>query len=439
MYQQTHLPLDATQLFELQHSTHRSSLATLAGNDGDLKTVRRPHFHHKAVEEIEHLRQISQFAHVDAYVTQNGIDRLAPGRSVSAMDALTAVWVDLDYYNTEYADLSPADLLEEIESALPWLPAPTVITDSGRGCYLHWFFHHHMKAEDKNRWQKLILGLTEALSVYGADTRCAEASRILRICGSMHANTGRTVKSWDTGPSYNFNQLCSIVNKNHWQEVESVAIEHSPRGTVTWLRNGHTRMGRAMADVTTLAQLRAPVIDCRHRMLLAMAMVGSWFCPTNEVMLTELEQLTQYFDPKRKYRPDNLPKILSTVLQKAEDGRAGVVIESGLWAGKNVRYTPSKPYLVDLCEITRKEQQHMSYIFSHAEKLRRYRRKNGKHQEQSVHLAKARKENTKAARNRQAEAVSLHQQGLKRLEIAERMGVNEKTVRRYLKKSGHSI
>lgn len=443
--QQQRLQLDSGPMFDLQHGGHIGALSTaIKGSAGEWQET-RPHLHSKAKSAIQLAAEASQECNIDAYVSQCGISSeniRTAFRSVSHISALPSCWVDLDYYHTEYRELSPDELLETIRVDVPWLPQPTTITDSGRGVYLHWIFNHPLYAADSlPDWQKCQDGLTGALKQYGADPCSIDAARVLRIIGSVHTGTGRTVKAWDAGSGYSWPRIRDAVNLNYWQhQIDTARDTSAPRGTITWIQNGHTRSHRALNDIRLLAQLRAPATECRERMLVGAAMVGSWFCRSNDALLSELDTITQYYapTPKNLYLPEKLPKLLGTILRKADRGRAGETIQSGQWAGKDVRYTPGKKYLIDLCEISRGEQTAMQYLIGDAERQLRYRRKNGV-KSKAQHLADARSRErdnrTKKTKQQAKQAQALRAQGMKQSAIAETMGISKRTVIRYLKQS----
>ena len=439
MTHQHQLPLDAEQLFYLQHGRHRDAISTAMVN-GEQWTESRPHIHSKAPDAIRAAADASRVLNADAYVGQNGISMANVPylhRLRDEINSLTCLWVDLDYYQTEHRDLSPEQLLELIKQDLPWLPYPTTITDSGRGCYLHWVFHDPIDQNDIASWQRTMDGLTAVLAPYGADIMAKDATRVLRIVGSLHCKTSHIVKAWDTGPGYHWYKLRDVISQNYWKKVVQKARDNnSPIGTISWIKNGHTRMHRALVDIKTLAQIRSPVVECRHRILMCAAMVGSWYCPSNESMLRELSTITTHFAKhhKNRYAPERLPRLLTTIMKKADEGRAGLVIERGPWQGKDKRYTPSIGYLVEVCEITRAEQRQMSYLIDSAERLIRERRKKGV-KPQADHLKKARVQASEAKKSKKdgqrEQAIKLRESGLTNKEIAAELGVGLRTVIRY--------
>lgn len=439
LYQQ-HLPFDAEQLFDLQHSSHCKSIAVVARQGNEWREG-LPRFHHNALSAIRESADLSHQTACDAYVSQSGF---IPKQSRAAVNvgALTSLWVDLDYYHTDYRNLTPDQLLEVIKADYPWLPMPTALTDSGRGCYLHWIFDQALEPKLLPQWQKAMHAVTAILKPYGSDRASAESARVLRIVGSLHPGTGHTVRAWDTGPTYHWYRLRDAFYNNYWKPRESKARENpnTPRGTVTFIQTGYTRAFRAIQDINLLAQIRRPVVDCRHRILLCAAMASGLFCPSSDSMIDQLVAITKYFDVDAKYDKqystrEQLGKRFKTVIEKASDHRDGAVIQSGEWEGKTVAYTPGKGYYIDECEITRAEQRQMGFLFGEAEKKRRYRRQKGIPERSEQLLAARHKGSEKRAQRanqKRQEAIALFAQGLSRKHIQVKLGISERSLREYL-------
>lgn len=109
-----------------------------------------------------------------------------------------------------------------------------------------------------------------------------------------------------------------------------------------------------------------------------------------------------------------------------------VGVESGPWAGRDIRYQPGKAYLIDLCEITRAEQTAMDFLFGDAEKKRRQRAKKGA-RSMDIYLASHNHNQRLKSVSLKQQAQDLHAQGVKVGDIANQLGKSRQTIYRYLK------
>lgn len=152
-------------------------------------------------------------------------------------------WVDLDVYNSVdgWDDMSWQDrtaiLTEAVMSS--GVPFPTLMISSGRGAYMVWKLKDPVWNISKNG-RKLPITVVEAvnkalatrLSGLGADMKCTEGARVLRVPGSRHSGTGELVKILhDSGETYAMSDLKTAV------------LPHSAADVVEWkkARDAKTR------------------------------------------------------------------------------------------------------------------------------------------------------------------------------------------------------
>lgn len=152
-------------------------------------------------------------------------------------------WVDLDVYNSVdgWDDMSWQDrtaiLTEAVMSS--GVPFPTLMVSSGRGAYMVWKLKDPVWNVSKNG-RKLPITVVEAvnkalaekLSDLGADMKCTEGARVLRVPGSRHSGTGELVKILhNSGETYAMADLKAAV------------LPHSSADVVEWkkARDAKTR------------------------------------------------------------------------------------------------------------------------------------------------------------------------------------------------------
>lgn len=105
---------------------------------------------------------------------------------------LNAFALDLDFYrNRKYAALDPPTFYGEIKSQLPFLP--TYVVDSGRGLYLIYCFHHCSKVRVK-LYKALYKAFITQLKEFGADSKVALVTQVIRIPGTYNAKAMKPVE-----------------------------------------------------------------------------------------------------------------------------------------------------------------------------------------------------------------------------------------------------
>mgnify|MGYP002478775367 CR=1 FL=1 len=141
----------------------------------------------------------------------------------AGIKVLPWVWVDLDVYNSiaDWDDMSweerTATLTEAVMSS--GLPFPTLMISSGRGAYMVWKLKDPVWNVSKGGGKLPITvveavnkALAEKLSDLGADMKCTEGARVLRVPGSRHSGTGELVKILhDSGEKYAMADLKAAV------------------------------------------------------------------------------------------------------------------------------------------------------------------------------------------------------------------------------------
>lgn len=145
----------------------------------------------------------------DRYMTVNGF---WPGRRFEKTDqaswisnkrqflrSINAVHVDIDCYN---AGVTWRQAMAEIGDLadVGKIPQPSIFARSGRGCYVLWLIRDGADDLPPFAWDRNVC-LTERLNqeivrrfdYMGADPRATDASRILRVPGSIHSGMNETV------------------------------------------------------------------------------------------------------------------------------------------------------------------------------------------------------------------------------------------------------
>lgn len=131
----------------------------------------------------------------DAYIAQN--EFFKPNRRAVNCWRLTSCFVDLDTYKLDRLYGQPAEALSELllmhcEDAK--LPPPSVVVYSGRGLQAKWLLETPLPRASLPRWQALQNELGRRLLPIGADLRALDASRVLRLVGTVNSKSGDVVR-----------------------------------------------------------------------------------------------------------------------------------------------------------------------------------------------------------------------------------------------------
>ena len=107
-------------------------------------------------------------------------------------------FVDLDYHKIEaHKHKTPGQMADEflIQCELLDIPLPSYIQDSGRGLYAKWLLDEDVLACDAEQWSKLQIKIAHTFDNIGGDEKCKDASRVLRVEGSINTKSGTRVKT----------------------------------------------------------------------------------------------------------------------------------------------------------------------------------------------------------------------------------------------------
>ena len=134
------------------------------------------------------------------YVTQHQFKY--PNRKKLSVCRLCTCFVDLDVYKSEgWAGSHVWEVIEAVLGAcerMGW-PLPSAILSSGGGLYAKWY----LTGEEACRmveWDGVQRSLVRGLAEFGADKGARDASRVLRMLGTVNQKNGRSVEAlWLNG------------------------------------------------------------------------------------------------------------------------------------------------------------------------------------------------------------------------------------------------
>jgi hypothetical protein len=160
---------------------------------------------------------------VDVYMTPN---EFYGWRRINLLATLNAQYIDVDAHNGE-------NILEIVECALSALikekiPDPNIIVWSGRGAHFYWLIDP-TPAKALPRWQAVQRRL---IDITGADKMCADATRVLRLVGTINSENGvKTTAEILNRIPFNFDWLADQILPINRLEIRDRRTKITPDAT----------------------------------------------------------------------------------------------------------------------------------------------------------------------------------------------------------------
>ena len=399
-------------------------------------------------EAVEWANNVAGAGMSDCYVSQN---TFLPNRNNTNIRELTALFVDLDYYHTEYKNLEPIELWQVIKAELPWIPEPSRIVDSGRGAYLIWDFERPLpvnrKTEKYNwpaQWQICEDFLVKSLKPFGVDSCASDMARVLRVPDTINSKNGARAKCFTTGNKYDFVELKEIFNavyRSQREEQKKVIPKHrqnkklntKPYRKLERLFNWFSLARARTKDIERLASLRGGrLTDNRRKAIFVYAVESCHYCRSEESLRNEIEGfVNSYIAEPEKYNPyTNSHVNIKEVLRRFREQEARGHFQ---WLENHSanRYRLTTQYIIDSLGVTATEARSMKALVSKEEK---YTRRVKKRREAGVReQVEYTNEVKKAAQRRIQEARRLFSEGMSKSAIAKKLGISRQSVYNYLK------
>jgi hypothetical protein len=295
------------------------------------------------------------------------------------------IFADLDYYHTPFKSYGPEAMAWAVVQRChdDGLPIPSLVLFSGRGLQVKWLLDEPIPSQALPRWNAVQKALGAALADMGADPSARDASRVLRLVGTVNTKTNEYARvvyvngAMKSPTAYSFNDFADSVLPHTREEIESFRAKrkqfkliHGNRsGTLKSLHGGQMAWHR-LKDLQKLSELRGGIAEgARMTSLLwqlNFAFLSGQIHPSQSWY--EAKSLAAGIDPSW-----SLPLgDLSTLYAKAKAHQQGKRIE---FNGREYSplYTPKNQTLIDIFKITADEEQQLRTIVSKGESDRRHR------------------------------------------------------------------
>lgn len=369
----------------------------------------------------------------DVYV---GMNRFWGPRRMDRLATCSALYCDLDYYNSEHADLTPEQVrylaLVKLDDANK--PPPTLTVYSGRGLTLVWL-HSEIPPAALSRWNKCQESIFETLSELGADPCARDATRVFRLAGTVNSKSGREVRLLDFNDStWDFDTLADELLPRSRQELTEERMRRQvPRAArrkkPVVRHTARSLWQKRLKELKQLADQRWPQgIPSGHRdtWLFIVSVALSWLVPAH-LLEQHVMELARQYCPAWSGRMTR--SCMGSILRRARRSGNGERLK---WKGRDIdpRYRLTTTEIIRLLAITPDEMRGLDFRSlvdadrrrTLASTSRRRERRAGGSVDRNIYQARS--------EARCAQARHLRTSGLSWSEVGGRLGISADAARK---------
>jgi hypothetical protein len=350
------------------------------------------------------------------YITLNTFFK--PYRRLECIKELNALFIDLDYYKTKFTKEQIIMNLED-DYFNKIIPATNYILDSGRGLALIWLINK-VPSKALPLWKAIEEYLYNQLKEFGADRQALDATRILRVPGSINSKSKTVVSIID---EYDYIYDLREIQKEFLPELKPKDKKKGRPKKINYIYRERSLYYARIQDITKLCELRE--YDLRGHREIILFLYRYYLCSFTEDVQKALEDVLE------------LNSMFIYPLKVNEVIRATRSAEK-CYLDKNKEYKYKNDTLIDLLEITEDEEKEMITIISKNEYKRRNNEYNkNKYKERlRVEGKISKKEELEQLREK---IKTLRAKGLLNKEISAKLDIPIKSLERhitYMRKNG---
>ena len=347
----------------------------------------------------------------NVYITLNTFYKTY--RRIEYLKELNALFIDLDTYKTDFTKEQILMNLNENYFGKN-IPTPNFIIDSGRGLYLIWLIKK-VPSMALPLWKAVEEYFYRSLKEFGADRQALDATRILRITGSINSKTHTEVKIID---NYDYlYDLREIQNEYMPELSEKAPIRRGRPKKVKYIYRERSLYYARIQDLIKLCELREYNLKGHRELILFLYRYYlCYFTEDIEKSLNDTLELNNMFkQPLREKEVLSSTKSAETVFKD-----------------QNKDYKYKNETLINLLEISDEEQKEMKTIISKEEYKRRNNQYNKKKYREQLKAQGKLTEKEKISQRRE-KIKDLLQEGLMRKDICLTLNISIKTYKRDIK------
>ena len=350
------------------------------------------------------------------YITLNTFYK--PCRRLECIKELNCVYIDLDYYKTKY---TKDQIIMNLEGNYfnKIIPATNYIIDSGRGLALIWLINK-VPSKALPLWKAVQEYLYKQLKEFGADRQALDATRILRVPGSINSKSKTVVSIID---EYDYIYDLREIQKEFLPELKPKEKKKGRPKKINYIYRERSLYYARIQDITKLCELRE--YDLRGHREIILFLYRYYLCSFTEDVQKALEDVLE------------LNSMFTYPLKENEVIRATRSAEK-CYLDKNKEYKYKNETLIELLEITEYEETQMSTIISKNEYKRRDRDYQKNKYQRMLKLEGKISEKEKLSQRR-VKIKDLLAEGLEQKDICLQLNISKRTYirdRQYLKEQG---
>lgn len=362
------------------------------------------HYH---VEDL--LKQ--DFDKEDVYIAMSTFYK--PMRRIETIKEIGNLFLDLDTYNTEFSKTQILMNLEENYFNRS-IPIPNLIIDSGRGLTLVWSIEK-VPYKALPLWKAVQEYLYSQLKEFGADRKALDATRVLRVAGSINSKSGTRVTILE---KYEYKYTLREIQREFLPDLDENKSKKKgrPKKVVYVHRERSLYQGRIL-DLVKLCELRN--YDVKGQREIILFLYRYYLCYFYEDEHKALEDVLE------------LNKEFIQPLSEKEVIRATGSAEK-VFKSKDKQYKYKNETLIEILEISEYEQTHMNIIIGKEEYKRRENIRVKKVYQEQLKLQGKLTEKEKISRRRE-KIKALLAEGLKQKDICDRLNISKRNCIRDIK------
>ena len=363
-------------------------------------------WHYKHMQLVE-----LKYDEDNVYITLNTFYKTY--RRLECLKELNALFIDLDTYKTGFT--KEQILMNLCENYFGKnVPIPNLIIDSGRGLYLIWLIKK-VPSMALPLWKAAEEYLYKTLKEFGADRQALDATRILRVPGSINSKTHTEVKIID---NYKYLYELREIQSEYMPELgEKVSKKRGRPKKVKYIYRERSLYYARLQDIIKLCELRKYDLKGHRELILFLYRYYlCYFTEDVEKSLNDTLELNSMFkQPLRE-------KEVVSATKSAEK----------VFKNQNKDYKYKNETLINLLEISDEEQREMKTIISKEE----YKRRNNEYNKEKYKYKL--KIEGKLTKKQQLEAErkkikSLIEQGFSLKDISVKLNTPYRTIQRRAK------
>ena len=382
----------------------------------------------KCYPSSEWAKKLVRHKDLSCYVSVNSF--FIPKRNTKNARQINAFYVDLDYYKEALSQdevLQALDFLTRTER----LPEPTAILDSGQGMYGMWLIES-VPAKFKSV-QKLYTyiekHLIDVLKDVGSDPQASDITRVLKAPSTYHFKTGKMVEvlrysekrytmrymqDWFNDSAYT-NYDLEEIKKREADKKSKPKIKKNSK--LKRLFNRYTLAIARVNDLQTLCEMRNYELNGKRNMLIHIY-TYQLFLIHDDIYVVRSKVVT----------------LNEKLIEPLLDSEIKEIIRSTQRAYKGHLEDKSKGYnyynstIIKNLDITTDEQRHLTTLIN----------KEVKQERNTVFKREQRRDDNgltareRAKQEKIEQVLTLREKGLKQTEIAEKIGVTVRYVKKIL-------